>query len=168
MKLFDCTTYFEEDMMMEIRFNILNQYVDKFVVCEANFSHSGSKKKINFNKDNFPKFKKKIIHIILKNEPKNLENNINSDPSIARSNSIKRINFQRDYIIKGLNEARADDFIMYSDNDEIPDLSNVDFKNTSSCYNPMNKMSCGKCDSCLLRKKGFENASVEDKISYRY
>ena len=59
MKLFDCTTYFEEDMMMEIRFNILNQYVDKFVVCEANFSHSGSKKKINFNKDNFPKFKKK-------------------------------------------------------------------------------------------------------------
>jgi len=130
MKLFDCTTYFEEDMMMEIRFNILNQYVDKFVVCEANFSHSGSKKKINFNKDNFPKFKKKIIHIILKNEPKNLEKNINSDPSIARSNSIKRINFQRDYIIKGLNEARADDFIMYSDNDEIPDLSNVDFKNT--------------------------------------
>ncbi len=46
--------------------------------------------------------------------------------------------------------------------------NNVDFKNTSSCYNPLNKMSCGKCDSCLLRKKGFENALVEDKINYRY
>ena len=45
MKIFDCTTYFEEDMMMEIRFNILNQYVDKFIVCEANFSHSGKKDK---------------------------------------------------------------------------------------------------------------------------
>ena len=132
MKLFDCSTYFEEDMMMETRFNILNQYVDKFVVCEANFSHSGSKKKINFNKDNFPKFKKKIIHLILENEPEDLEKNINYDLRVARSNSIKRISFQRDYIVKGLKEAHDDDFIMYSDNDEIPDLSKVDFKNNQN------------------------------------
>ena len=46
--------------------------------------------------------------------------------------------------------------------------NNVDFKNTSSCYNPLNKMSCGKCDSCLLRKKGFESALVKDTIEYRY
>ncbi len=129
MKIFDCTTYFEEDMMMEIRFNILNQYVDKFIVCEANFSHSGSQKKINFNKDNFPKFKNKIIHLIIEKEPKDLEENNSSNPMISRSNSIKRINFQRNYIINGLKEANENDFVMYSDNDEIPDLTKIDFKN---------------------------------------
>ena len=129
MKIFDCTTYFEEDMMMEIRFNILNQYVDKFIVCEANFSHSGSQKKINFNKNNFPKFKNKIIHLIIEKEPKDLEENNSSNPMILRSNSIKRINFQRNYIINGLKEANENDFVMYSDNDEIPDLTKIDFKN---------------------------------------
>jgi len=129
MKIFDCTTYFEEDMMMEIRFNILSQYVDKFIVCEASFSHSGSKKKINFNKNNFPKFKNKIVHLIMENEPENLEQNKNSDPRIERSNSIKRINSQRDYIAHSLKEADGDDIIMYSDNDEIPNLSEFDFKN---------------------------------------
>jgi len=115
--------------MMEIRFNILNQYVDKFIVCEANFSHSGSQKKINFNKDNFPKFKNKIIHLIIEKEPKDLEENNSSNPMISRSNSIKRINFQRNYIINGLKEANENDFVMYSDNDEIPDLTKIDFKN---------------------------------------
>ena len=47
MKIFDCTTYFEEDLIMDIRFNILNEYVDKFIVCESRFSHSGQKKNIN-------------------------------------------------------------------------------------------------------------------------
>ena len=43
MKIFDCTTFFDEKMMMDVRFNILDKYVDKFVVVEANFSHSGKK-----------------------------------------------------------------------------------------------------------------------------
>ena len=42
----------------------------------------------------------------------------------------------------------------------------VDFKNTTSCYNPLEKVSCGKCDSCLLRKKGFEKARLKDPIEY--
>ena len=44
-------------------------------------------------------------------------------------NSIKRINHQRDNLIQGLKEANDEDYIMYSDNDEIPDLSNIDFNN---------------------------------------
>ena len=64
MKIIDTTTYFEEDMVMDVRFNVLNEYVDKFIVCEANYSHSGKKKNINFDKSNFPKFKNKIIHFI--------------------------------------------------------------------------------------------------------
>ena len=53
MKIFDCTTYFEEDLMMDLRFNILNDYVDKFVVSEATFSHSGNNKAIKFDPNNF-------------------------------------------------------------------------------------------------------------------
>ena len=64
MKIFDCTTYFEEDLMMDVRFNILDKYVDTFIVCESKYSHSGKEKKINFDLNNFPKFKNKIKHII--------------------------------------------------------------------------------------------------------
>ena len=45
MKIFDCTTYFEEKLMMDLRFNILDPFVDKFIVCEATFTHSGKKKR---------------------------------------------------------------------------------------------------------------------------
>ena len=44
MKIIDTTTFFEENMMMDIRFNILNSYVDKFIVCESLYTHSGKKK----------------------------------------------------------------------------------------------------------------------------
>ena len=38
----------------------------------------------------------------------------------------------------------------------------VDFSMTSSCYNPKLKKNCGVCDSCLLRKQGFEEAGLRD------
>ena len=50
MKIYDCITYFDEPMLFEVRLNILNSYVDEFVVSEAIFTHSGEKKKINFDK----------------------------------------------------------------------------------------------------------------------
>ena len=59
MKIFDCTTFFDENLMLEVRFNILNKYVDKFVIVEAKYSHSGDKKKLNFNYNKFSEFKKK-------------------------------------------------------------------------------------------------------------
>ena len=45
MKIIDCTTYFAEDLMLDVRFNILNDYVEKFIVVESKYSHSGEKKK---------------------------------------------------------------------------------------------------------------------------
>ena len=45
MKIFDCITYFNEPMMFDLRLNILDKYVDEFIVCEANYTHSGKKKK---------------------------------------------------------------------------------------------------------------------------
>ena len=72
MKIIDTTTYFEEEMMMNLRFNILNNYVDKFIVSEARFTHSGNEKDIKFNKKKFPKFEDKIIHIIIDKEPEEI------------------------------------------------------------------------------------------------
>ena len=59
MKIFDCTTFYNENLMLEVRFNILNKYVDKFIVTEAKYSHSGVKKKLNFDFNRFKQFKKK-------------------------------------------------------------------------------------------------------------
>ena len=59
MKIIDSTTYFEEDLMMDVRFNVLDPYVDEFIVCEASFSHSGKEKKYILIKKNSPNLKKK-------------------------------------------------------------------------------------------------------------
>ena len=53
MKIFDCTTYFDEELLMDVRFNILNEKVEKFIVVESCYSHSGKKKELNFNIDNY-------------------------------------------------------------------------------------------------------------------
>ena len=123
MKIIDSTTYFEEDMMIDLRLNILNDYVDHFIISEARFSHSGAKKEIKFDINKFPKFKDKIIHLIVDNDP--TDNNIELND---RSKSIKRISYQRDHISSILNKFSGDDYIIHSDNDEIPNLEEFDFK----------------------------------------
>jgi len=45
MKIYDCFTYFNEDLILDFRFNILNEYVDYFIIIEGNRTHSGRKKK---------------------------------------------------------------------------------------------------------------------------
>lgn len=126
MKVIDTTTYFEEKLMMEVRFNILDPYVDHFVVCESLFSHSGKKKKINFNKNDYQKFSKKIEHIIVENEPDDIIKNKSLSNVDLRLNSISRIRHQRNFIKSALKKFSDEDLIIYSDNDEIPDLSNID------------------------------------------
>ena len=113
-------------MMYEVRLNILKDKVDKFIVTESTYSHSGKKKKLNFDISNYPKFKDKIIHIVIDKEPDGIvpENN---DPSLQRSNSLKRISLSYDESLKALKESSDEDFIMLSDNDEIPNLNSKDF-----------------------------------------
>ena len=132
MKIFDCTTYFEEDLMMDLRFNILNNFVDKFVVCEARFTHSGNKKEIRFDPNNFKKFKDKITHIVVENDPVDQSTEKKLDSGEKRSNSIRRIEFQRNEILRGLKEAEENDYIIYSDNDEIPNLENFNYSKNKS------------------------------------
>ena len=68
MKIIDCITYFNEPLLFELRLNILDKFVDEFVVSEATFTHSGKKKNINFDISRYEKFKHKIKHqLSLKN-----------------------------------------------------------------------------------------------------
>ncbi len=117
---------------MDLRFNILNDYVDKFVVSEAVFTHSGNIKEIKFDVNNFKKFKDKIIHVIVEKDPVDQIQKNSNDPRIKRLNSIKRIEFQRNEILKGLGQADAEDYIIYSDNDEIPNLENINLSQNNS------------------------------------
>ena len=137
MKVFDCTTFFDENLMLEVRFNILNKYVDKFIIVEAKYSHSGEKKKLNFNINKFAEFKNKIIYLVVENEPDDIvyqkrDQNIFENKSDMRKNSIKRIAYQRNKIVELLNEADDEDYVFYSDNDEIPDFSNFNFEDNQN------------------------------------
>ena len=69
MKIIDCFMYFDESAILEIRLNILNDFVDKFVIVESKTDHAGNKKKLNFNINNYKRFKKKIKYLIIEDLP---------------------------------------------------------------------------------------------------
>jgi beta-1,4-mannosyl-glycoprotein beta-1,4-N-acetylglucosaminyltransferase len=133
MKIFDCTTFHSEHLMMDVRFNVLNEYVHKFIVTESTFSHSGKRKKLNFDINNYPKFKDKIIYVIIDKEPNDIikiENKLLTAPE-KRSNSLKRIELSYNYMMNALDIALDNDLIILSDNDEIPNLESKKFKNSN-------------------------------------
>ena len=131
MKIIDCTTYYSEDLMLDVRFNILNQYVDKFIITESKFSHSGAKKPLNFNIDNFPKFKDKIQYLVIENEPDGINTSSNSS-STKRMNSLLRIEQSYNFMFDAIKDASDNDLICLSDNDEIPNFNSNHFKNSQN------------------------------------
>lgn len=134
MKIVDCFMFFDEEMLLDLRLNILDKFVDKFVIVESSYTHSGKEKKLIFDIDKYSKFKEKINYIILKEPPIGIEEICvnDSDGEISRKeilNALKRENLQRDTILKGLKDADKNDWIIISDLDEIPDLTNINFNN---------------------------------------
>lgn len=123
MAIYDCFTYFNEDLILDIRLNTLDKHVDKFVIVEATRDHSGNHKKLNFNINNFKKFKDRIQYIIVEDLP--LDNSLYKKKN--RHPNFLRENYQRNCISKGLIKASDQDLIIISDVDEIPNLSNLNF-----------------------------------------
>ena len=72
MKIIDCSMYFDEDMMLDVRLNTLDKYVSHFIICEATYNHNGVQKKLNFDINKFVKFKDKITYLALDDQPNNL------------------------------------------------------------------------------------------------
>ena len=124
--------YYDEDLVLDLRLNVLNNKVDKFIIVESKYTHSGEKRKLLFDIDKYVKFKNKINYIILENEPINLEvvketDTIESKNSKYILNALKRENFQRNAISLGLKQADKNDLIIISDVDEIPNLENLNY-----------------------------------------
>ena len=132
MKIIDCTTYYSEDLMLDIRFNILNEFVDKFIIVESKFSHSGEHKKLNFDINKFQKFKDKIEYLIIENEPNGIIENIENSSEIKRKNSLLRIEQSYDFIMNALDDVDDNDLVCLSDNDEIPNFNSEYFKKSNN------------------------------------
>ena len=139
MNIYDCFMYFDEDLLLDLRLNILNDKVKKFVIAESTYLHSGKQKKLKFDFKNFSKFKDKIIYIVVDTPPPGIQTFEGTDNDLIKNkkildNSLKRENNQRKKLIEGLESAEEDDLILSSDLDEIPNLSNFKFKNKITLF----------------------------------
>ena len=131
--------YFDEDLLLDLRLNILNPYVKKFVITESTYLHSGKKKDLKFDYKNFSKFKDKIIYIVVDTPPLGIEEVSLEDSQQIKNkkildNSLKRENNQRKKLMDGLVNAGDDDLVLSSDLDEIPNLSNFKFKDKITLF----------------------------------
>tara|TARA_B100000780_G_scaffold278530_1_gene252359 strand:- start:751 stop:1557 length:807 start_codon:yes stop_codon:yes gene_type:complete len=106
-KIFDCVTFFDNNFMFNFRYNVLKNVVDFFIVCESMYDHKGKKKKINF-KINKEFDTNKIKYFILEKPfPKN-------------NNAWQNQAIQREYLLSCTDIAKPEDYIFFSDPDEIP------------------------------------------------
>jgi beta-1,4-mannosyl-glycoprotein beta-1,4-N-acetylglucosaminyltransferase len=106
MKIYDAFTFFNELDVLEIRLNVLNEYVDKFILIESKYSHQNKEKCLfyDLNKnDRFLKFKDKIHHVIIDDfpdksywGPENFQRNLIFDEVCSISNDDSDIVFISD------------------------------------------------------------------------
>ena len=120
-KKIDCITFFNENLMFDLRFKTLENFFDFFLICEAKHDHKGNKKKLNFNLSKYSN-NKKIIYIIYEEPFKR-----NNTPW---ENQAK----QRDFILKNLSFVEDNDYIFFSDPDEIPNPDLISNFNLSKKY----------------------------------
>lgn len=115
--VFDCFTFFNELDLLEVRLNILDSVVDRFVLVEATVTQLGNLKPLYFreNKQRFAKFSDKIIHIVADNPPV-----LTPDRANKYNDNWLIENWQRSQIRRGLANCTSEDVIIVSDLDEIP------------------------------------------------
>ncbi len=130
MKIFDCFMYFDEEQVLDLRLNVLNDFVDYFVIVESTQNHKGIKRELLFDQSKFQKFKNKIIYLVYDEIPKNVETISDNEDENEKDrkyimNAVYRENSQRNFITNGLQKADENDLILVSDVDEIPKLSSL-------------------------------------------
>jgi len=95
-------------MLLELRFETLWDYVDYFVISEAVYTQIGNPKPLNFDINKFSKYQEKIRYLVVDHFPE------------GPMDFWKNENYQRNYLINGLFDAKEQDWILVSDLDEIP------------------------------------------------
>ena len=119
--------FFDEEMLLDLRLNIMDKYVDKFVITEATYMHNGKPKKLIFDINKFSKFKDKIIYIVVDQPPPDLleidmKDSLYTKETKKVLNASKRELYQIGKTEDGLVNTSPDDIIITSDVDEVPNL----------------------------------------------
>ena len=133
MKIFDCFMFCDEDLLLDLRLNILDQHVDFFVIVESKYFHNGKERQLKFDIKKYKQFENKIIYIVHKNEPAGIHKVNKEDDEGIKSyklitNAHLRENDQRNHISQGLNNATDNDLILISDVDEIPNFKSINLE----------------------------------------
>ena len=105
-RIIDCITFFDNNFIFELRYNILKDYVDYFVICESKYDHRNNIKKLNFNTKIYNS--EKIQYFVLE------------EPFPKNTNLWENQAIQREFLLKSLSFASPEDLIFFSDPDEIP------------------------------------------------
>lgn len=107
--VYDSFQFFNELDILLLRMHILNDVVDKFVISESTVTFSGDSKPLYYadNKEMFKEFEHKIIHNVVDDTPMDC-------------NAFMRDHHQKCAVARGLSGCKADDIIIFSDVDEIP------------------------------------------------
>lgn len=168
MKVYDCFTFFNELDVLEIRLKELYNVVDRFVIAEADVTHSGNKKEyiLEQNIERYRDYTDKILYLKVTGMPNN--------------GSWARENYQRDCLTNGVQDAGSDDIIIVSDIDEIPRAKAIEYikkDSVTDCryllshpifYYKFNYIKISHLDQANImvsRKKLFQNAQRERELS---
>ena len=125
------------------------------------------RKNLNFKINDFKKFKEKINYIIIEDEPKDLvrtETIAEGENSIFRTNAQKRIYHQREAIFNEVKMNKDNDWVIYSDSDEIPNLEKFDLKRCKNKFVLFNqKLLYYKFNLCLPGYNWFGSKACKVK-----
>lgn len=107
----DCFTFFNELELLEIRLNVLNDVVDRFVLVESSLTFQGRPKPLYYdeNKAKFSKFADRIDHVI-----------VDDFTGVETSSPWEMEYFQRNQIKRGIQHLSGSDVVLLSDVDELP------------------------------------------------
>ena len=127
MAIYDCFQFFNEEHILDLRLNILNEFVNFFVIVESTTNHQGIPKKLNFDMNKFKKFQNKIIYIVVDDTVESIKKKHLWGESLVEQH-------QRNSITRGLKNCLDNDLVILSDVDEIPDLTKLNIFNKNNRY----------------------------------
>jgi beta-1,4-mannosyl-glycoprotein beta-1,4-N-acetylglucosaminyltransferase len=157
MKIFDCITFFRENFITNIRFEILKDCVDYFFICESIYDHKGNKKKLNFKLLN-KNLKNKVFYLVKKDKFAKL--------NTPWQNQATQREYLKNFVF---NYSKDDDLIMFSDPDEIPNptiIKNLKLKKKYGIF--MQKSFCYKFNLFNSYESPWEGTRVCLKKNLKY
>ena len=157
MAIYDCFQFFNEEHILDLRFNLLNEFVDFFVIVESTIDHQGNSKKLNFDSNKFKRFQTKIIYKVVDDTKESIKKYHQWGESLVEQH-------QRNSIMRGLKNCHDDDLIILSDVDEIPDLTKLNLFNKANKYAVFSqKMFCFKLNLLNETENNWHGSKMCEK-----